>query len=793
MRLAVAALLASGLCNGQRSQCDEQPHLNWTAVREDLVTYSTLSEPVMRSRRCFGDTGIWSYCGIAAMNILQMQPGLISNSQSQLDTAQVDNPCTPGQVASSLFAMSFLTPGERYGMLWVAAGRLQKLGSFGDLMSSGWPMFGLLARLSEVILLSGQARPMDNQCLGEKPVQEHLQRLRLELFRRLSERRSIPDALARKVIAAVERLEPREQRQEATSPGCSMALACAWASLGENAQRRSDWEAQRSFVARVEASLRAMQSNYTILDWLSSQWPTFRILHRMQFSLLPKEAADVEEGYWMQKDLVPLEADTGRPMRFVFNVGFYRPDALYIDAAADIVSTDMLRTLPAFFGLLMARPGERWNLGLAYTSNDYADLIPSKDLWRLHASKQKLLYMPELQEVLGEKDQQCRVYYEALNRWQVSGKLASQVGGMPQCFDMPTAATKLKAFAAKQDRMAFVRKPEGAWGGRGIEIRFGIDDLIPDGQEHEATGTCEFQPLEDAQCLGLTEADDPQAFASKEACSDSCCKMGLRCEAWNWRKTEGCWVGSPRYCTPSNPFYLGGWKGGRRLPTVAASSAKQRAVVQQYIVDPVQYRLEGIWPPITVKTDIRIYGTVVSMDPFRFYVSEYGYFRSGFLEKNYSAQRNEDFEDLLMHVTHHIPKIEAGTYQCPTAPSWEHPEGAEHDAGSGGSLHKWFRIAEEQNGLDRREVWKNIKLSLAVFLLSAREKLNCASNAVPHACGSVGFHFFSDLVVDRQGRAWLMEIHPTLAIKSPGLGDPEAGWAWDPEKKRQKGTVKRKK
>ena len=27
---------------------------------------------------------------------------------------------------------------------------------------------------------------------------------------------------------------------------------------------------------------------------------------------------------------------------------------------------------------------------------------------------------------------------------------------------------------------------------------------------------------------------------------------------------------------------------------------------------------------------------------------------------------------------------EAGSYQCPTAPSWDHPEGAEHDAGSGG-------------------------------------------------------------------------------------------------------------
>lgn len=31
-------------------------------LEKDLVTYSTLAEPVMRSRRCFGDTGVWSYC-----------------------------------------------------------------------------------------------------------------------------------------------------------------------------------------------------------------------------------------------------------------------------------------------------------------------------------------------------------------------------------------------------------------------------------------------------------------------------------------------------------------------------------------------------------------------------------------------------------------------------------------------------------------------------------------------------------------------------------------------------------
>ncbi|CAK9086513.1 Tubulin polyglutamylase ttll6 [Durusdinium trenchii] len=268
---------------------------------------------------------------------------------------------------------------------------------------------------------------------------------------------------------------------------------------------------------------------------------------------------------------------------------------------------------------------------------------------------------------------------------------------MPQCFDMPTAATKLKAFAAKQDRMAFVRKPEGAWGGRGIEIRFGIDDLIPDGQEHE-----------DAQCLGLTEADDPQAFASKEACSHMAYKRKMmtleelsRAEvirAITQVIRAARWALDVRLAAhgiahhPTLSTLVDGKEGAASL---------QRAVVQQYIVDPVQYRLEGIWPPITVKTDIRIYGTVVSMDPFRFYVSEYGYFRSGFLEKNYSAQRNEDFEELSVIGTETMsrPK-ESESAPCP--------------------------------------------------------------------------------------QAWLMEIHPTLAIKSPGLGDPEAGWAWDPEKRDRK-------
>ncbi|CAJ1363191.1 unnamed protein product [Effrenium voratum] len=196
--------LFDALGEAMSHECGEQPHLNWTSVREDLITYSTLSEPVMRSRRCFGDTGIWSYCGIAAMNILQMQPGLLSNSQSMLSKANWENPCKIGQVATNLFAMSFLTPGERYGMLWVAGDRLEKLSlNFQSLLTSGWPMFGLLSRLAEVIQLSNQARPVD-ACAGAAC--EQLAQLRLELRRRVAERGLAPEALARRVLAAVERV-----------------------------------------------------------------------------------------------------------------------------------------------------------------------------------------------------------------------------------------------------------------------------------------------------------------------------------------------------------------------------------------------------------------------------------------------------------------------------------------------------------------------------------------------------------------------------------------------------------
>ncbi|CAE8720630.1 unnamed protein product [Polarella glacialis] len=701
------------------------------------------------------------------MRILQMKPGLINDAttndpESPLTMSaaalQAKSPCGLGSVCIGFYAMTFLTPGERHGMLFWEADRLDKLGlSFEEILATEWPLFGLLARLAEEVILSGSARPVDATCHGAaSPSSEATQRLvvalREEVAQRVAQRRPVPEALARRILAAVERVGER------AAPGCAVAVATAWAAMAEAARGRADVAATAAYIQRAESALRAMSSNYTVMDWLSTQWPLFRLLHRMHQSLLPSDAMDEGDGKWLQPDLVPYDPQSGQPMRFVFNHKFYRADPLYIDIASDIIRTDLLRTLPAIFGISPARPVEKWNLNLVYTSNDYGDLQPGRELWRLHAGSQRLLFVPQAQEILGEKDQQCRAFHGALDRWQVGDSLAEKIGGMPRCFDMPSATEELRAFAkarragkasdsGDQLRMAFVRKPEGMWGGRGIEIRFGIDDLLDEAGKAASDvdvqpDGCVFVTLEDSQCLGLHEPPSPEASASEDACRQACCDMGPRlCEAWNWRAEEGCWVGTPRACTGRNPMFLGGWRGGHRpRQGEKAGEAEQRAVVQQYILDPVLYQLEGVKPPLRVKTDIRIYGTVISMDPFRLYISKRGYFRSGYLERNYSTASDEELKDRLMHVTHHIPKIETGSYQCPTAPSQGHPKGAEHDAGSGGSLKKWFKIAKEQNGLDPKLVWKNIKLAIAVFILGAREQLACGGNAVPHACGSVAFH-----------------------------------------------------
>eukprot|EP00439_Symbiodinium_sp_Y106_P077553 s216_g16.t1 len=73
-------------------------------------------------------------------------------------------------------------------------------------MAGGWPIFGLLARLSEVVLYSGQARPIDSQCAGPGAALPLLQ-LREELSQRVAERKVATEALARRILASLARLE----------------------------------------------------------------------------------------------------------------------------------------------------------------------------------------------------------------------------------------------------------------------------------------------------------------------------------------------------------------------------------------------------------------------------------------------------------------------------------------------------------------------------------------------------------------------------------------------------------
>ncbi|CAE7352863.1 ttll6 [Symbiodinium sp. KB8] len=84
----------------------------------------------------------------------------------------------------------------------------------------GWPIFGLLARLSEVVLYSGQARPIDSQCAGPGAAAPLLQ-LREELSQRVAERKVATEALARRILASLARLEPKDQFPT-QSPGCDV-------------------------------------------------------------------------------------------------------------------------------------------------------------------------------------------------------------------------------------------------------------------------------------------------------------------------------------------------------------------------------------------------------------------------------------------------------------------------------------------------------------------------------------------------------------------------------------------
>lgn len=164
-------------------------------------------------------------------------------------------------------------------------------------------------------------------------------------------------------------------------------------------------------------------------------------------------------------------------------------------------------------------------------------------------------------------------------------------------------------------------------------------------------------------------------------------------------------------------------------------------------------------------------------------MSKHAYYRSGSLAQNYSSSDWDLTRSKLMHVTHHIPKVEKGDWQAPS--EWrEDGKDSNPPPGSGGSLGQFLdRFVEAENGLDATVVWGNIKRSLGVFMLAVRDEI-CGEDPEKDVswgitgdyCRSHGAHFTADLIVDSTGKAWVMEVHLTMGVKAAGLGDPEAGW-----------------
>lgn len=209
-----------------------------------------------------------------------------------------------------------------------------------------------------------------------------------------------------------------------------------------------------------------------------------------------------------------------------------------------------------------------------------------------------------------------------------------------------------------------------------------------------------------------------------------------------------------------------GWVSGK------AVREEEEEVVQLYVQDPVLARATS---KVRVKTDIRIYGSVVSFDPLRLYISKHGYYRSGSPSTPYSLDER-GIKVKLAHVTHHIPKIDRGDFVTPSGPGFA----------SCGTLERWYAIAEA-NGLDRAQVWRNIKSVLGAYFLAARPKMGCTNT--PAACDTTGVHFTADMIVDSRGKVFMIEAHVTLGVKAFGFGDPEAGWVAEMSEATRQGTV----
>lgn len=161
-----------------------------------------------------------------------------------------------------------------------------------------------------------------------------------------------------------------------------------------------------------------------------------------------------------------------------------------------------------------------------------------------------------------------------------------------------------------------------------------------------------------------------------------------------------------------------------------------------------------------VKTDLRIFGIVTSMEPLRVYISSHSYFRTGRPDKNFSMA---DL-DPLVHITN---KRKPKDLQVLNPLPKRGKEGRRPKFASGyttlGSMEKWWR-AVEQAGVEPALVWRNILDTFAI-LHSGEADMNAGLCEEDPWCFRSFQPFFADLIVDRQGRVTLLETHPSCGLK----------------------------
>eukprot|EP00301_Raphidiophrys_heterophryoidea_P005747 c12379_g1_i1.p1 GENE.c12379_g1_i1~~c12379_g1_i1.p1 ORF type:complete len:487 (-),score=103.30 c12379_g1_i1:744-2135(-) len=164
-------------------------------------------------------------------------------------------------------------------------------------------------------------------------------------------------------------------------------------------------------------------------------------------------------------------------------------------------------------------------------------------------------------------------------------------------------------------------------------------------------------------------------------------------------------------------------------------------LIQQYVHNPLLYdaSLEPSGPNVVIKTDIRIYGVVTSVEPLRFYISKRGYFRSGHPHFNYTMTQNitsRDFQQV--HFTNNGPKIRNGVFQTSSA--------YEHSFASAGTLEKFWKIAQ-QSGLDPEVIWNDIHRAFTFLFVAQNEELIVVSRCRERGdCSKVTCAYFCVMV-----------------------------------------------